>query len=169
MLVQLCGLPGTGKSTIAAAIADRRPAVLLRIDAIEAAMWRHGLTREQTGVAAYAVAAPALTRGLMVIAEAVSAVDAARQGWVGTAAAAGVRLCVIETVCPDGDEHRRRVTTRSSDIPGFTQPTWAEVMATAGGYEPRSDDRLVLDTRRDLDGCVAEALSYLDRMSRVPG
>ncbi len=166
MLVQICGLPGTGKSTIAAAIADRRAAVLLRIDAIEAAMWRQGLTRQQTGIAAYAVAhaiaTPQLVRGLTVIVDAVSPVQAARQGWVGTAAAAGVRLFVIETVCPDAVEHRRRVTTRTSDLPGFTQPTWEEVTETAEGYEPRSDERLVLDTRGDLPACVDEALRYVD-------
>ena len=86
MLIQICGLPGTGKSTLAARLADRRPVVLLRIDAIEAAMWRNGLTPDQTGITAYSVAhsvaLPHLERGQTVVADAVSAVGAARQGWV---------------------------------------------------------------------------------------
>ena len=94
MLIQVCGLPGTGKSTLAARLADRRPVVLLRIDAIEAAMWRNGLTPDQTGIAAYSVAhlvaLPHLERGQTVVADAVSAVGAAREGWRGTAEYAGV-------------------------------------------------------------------------------
>jgi predicted kinase len=167
VLVQVCGLPGTGKSTIAARIADHRPVMLLRIDAIEAAMWRCGLPRDQTGIAAYsvahAVALPHLQRGLTVVADAVSGVSAARDGWRATARLAGVPLRVIETVCPDRAEHRRRVEGRASDIPGFELPSWDRVQATAAEYEIRSDERLVLDTRRDLDACGSDALDYLDR------
>jgi predicted kinase len=61
----------------------------LRIDAIEAAMWRNGLTLDQTGIAAdsvaHSVALPHLERGQTVVADAVSAVEPARQGWRGTA------------------------------------------------------------------------------------
>ena len=167
MLIQVCGLPGTGKSTLAARLADRRPVVLLRIDAIEAAMWRNGLTPDQTGVAAYSVAhlvaLPHLERGQTVVADAVSAVDAAREGWRGTAEYAGVPLRVIETVCPDPTEHHRRVTTRTSDLPDFPLPTWEQVQTMASQYETRHDERLVLDTRRDLDTCVQDVLDYLDR------
>lgn len=166
MLVQVCGLPGTGKTTLSAALADRRPLVLLRIDAIEAALRRNGLAAEQTGVAAYsvahAVALPHLQRGMTVLADAVSPVSAARQGWEGTAAAAGVPLRVIETTCPDPGEHRRRVEQRRSDLAGFEVPSWEQVEATAAEYEPRTDDRLVLDTTGDLDACVAAALHHLD-------
>ncbi len=170
MLVQVCGLPGTGKSTVAAGLADRRPVVLLRIDAIEAAMWRQGLTPEQTGIAAYsvahAVALPHLRRGQTVVADAVSAVGPAREGWRGTAEHAGVPLLVVETVCPDPAEHRRRVTTRAGDLPGFPLPTWEQVQAVAAQYETRHDERLVLDTRRPLDDCVQDVLDHLDRTGR---
>jgi predicted kinase len=167
VLVQICGLPGTGKSTLAERLAERRPVVLLGINAIEAAMWRNGLTPEQTGVAAYSVAhsvaLPHLRRGQTVVADAVSAVGAARQGWRGTAQHAGVTLRVIETVCPDPAEHRRRVETRTTDLPGFPVPTWEQVCTVAAQYETRDDDRLVVDTRRDPDTCVQEVLDYLGR------
>ena len=79
MLVQVCGLPGAGKSTLSAAIAEELPAVLLRVDEIEAAMWTHGIPPEQSGIAAYsvmhAIAVPNLSRGQTVIADAVSGVE----------------------------------------------------------------------------------------------
>ena len=48
---------------------------------------------------AHLVALPHLERGQTVVADAVSAVRAARQGWRGTAEHSGVPLRVIETVC----------------------------------------------------------------------
>ena len=166
MLVQVCGLPGTGKSTLAAGLAEQGPSVLLRIDAIDAAMRRNGFTPAQTGIACYsvahAVALPHLRRGMTVIADAVSPVAAAREGWRGTAEAAGVPLWVIETVLPDPEEHRRRVEDRTSDLAGFTVPSWSEVQAVAAAYEPRHADRLVLATRRDRQLCVTEALQFLE-------
>ena len=82
MLVQVCGLPGAGKSTLSAAIAELMPSLVLRVDAIEGAMWKYQIPREQSGIAAYsimhAIAVPNLRRGQMVIADAVSGVEAAR-------------------------------------------------------------------------------------------
>jgi predicted kinase len=170
MLVQVCGLPGAGKSTLSAALAEQLPALSLRVDAIEAAMWRYGVARDQSGIAAYsvmhAIAIPNLRRGQVVIADAVSGVEAARAGWVSTAEAAGVALRVIEVVCPDVEEHRRRVEQRTNDLPGFTLPTWDEVQRAADEYEPRTDDRLVMDSTRPFEETVRDALRFLGAADR---
>src|SRR5262245_49720088 len=90
ILIEFGGLPGTGKSTLAARLAEETGAVWLRIDEIENAMRRNGLTADQTGVAAYSVAhdvaANHLRRGLTVIADAVNPVHEARDGWYSLAA-----------------------------------------------------------------------------------
>ena len=165
MLVQVCGLPGAGKSTLSAAIAAVRPVVLLRLDAIEAAMWTFGVPREHTGIAAYGVmntvALAQLGRGLDVVADAVSPVSAARDGWRATAEAADVALRVVEVVCADPVEHRRRVEERPNDIPGFTLPTWDDVLAMTAEYEPRDDDRLVVDGTADPGRNVERVLERL--------
>lgn len=165
MLVQICGLPGAGKSTLAAAIADVVPVVSLRVDAIEAAMWKYGIPPEQSGTAAYsimhAVAGPHLRRGQTVVADAVSGVDAARTGWVATAETFGSELRVIEVVCPDAVEHRRRVERRSNDLPGFTLPTWQQVERVSQEYEPRNDDRLTVDSTRPLADTLTDTLAFL--------
>lgn len=166
MLVQVCGLAGSGKSTLSAALADVRPAVWLRIDVIDAALRRNGLGAQQTGIAAYsvahAIAGPQLQRGHLVVADAVSAVEAARAAWVTTAAAAGVPLRVVEVVCSDPAEHRRRVEGRRSDLEGFEVPSWSWVQAQAEEYEPRQDGRLVVDSTKGVATCLEEVLAYLD-------
>jgi predicted kinase len=163
-LVEFGGLPGTGKSTLARHLAERTGAVLLRIDEIEAALRRTGLTADQTGIAAYgvahAVAGPHLRRGFTVVADAVNPVREARDGWRDLAAECGVGHVVIETRCAP-DEHRRRVETRPNDVPGWVYPDWDGVLARE--YEPRTDDRLVVDTARPVEVCHAEVARYLGR------
>jgi len=165
VLVQVCGLPGAGKTTLSAALADAVPVVSLRVDAVEAAMRRYGVPAEQSGIAAYAVlhavAGPHLRRGQVVVADAVSPSSAAREGWVGTAAAHAAPLRVVEVVCPDAAEHRRRVETRPSDLPGLPLPTWADVRGSARECEPRRDERLVVDSTRPVADLLPEVLAYL--------
>jgi predicted kinase len=167
LLIEFGGLPGTGKSTLARLLATDTKAVWLRIDEIEGAMRRNGLTAEQTGVAAYSVAhdvaANHLRRGLTVIADAVNPVAEARNGWRDLAASVGVDHVVIETVCSDGAEHRRRVETRVTDLPGWVYPTWAQVHQMMGEYQPRTGNRLVLDTTRPIDVSYQEVTAHLSR------
>lgn len=155
MLVEFGGLPGTGKSTLAGWLAGRTGAVWLRIDEIENAMRRNGLTAEQTGVTAYSVAhdvaASHLRRGLTVIADAVNPVREARLGWRDLAASVDSAHVVIETVCPDEAEHRQRIEIRVSDLPGWAYPTWNEVQQAATHYQARTDLRLRLDTTRPVE------------------
>jgi hypothetical protein len=46
------------------------------------------------------------------------------------------------------------VETRQADIPGFSLPTWEDVVSR--DYRPWTRDRMVLDTAtRSVDDCVA--------------
>ena len=167
LLVEFGGLPGTGKSTLARMLATATKAVWLRIDEIEGALRRNGLTPEQTGVAAYSVAhdvaASHLRRGLTVIADAVNPIAEARDGWRDLAAALGADHVVIETVCSDSAEHRRRVEGRVSDLPGWVYPTWAQVHQMMSEYQPRAGNHLVLDTTRPVGVSYQELTAQLTR------
>jgi predicted kinase len=169
ILIEFGGLPGTGKSTLAQHLALRTGAVLLRVDEIESAMRRNQLTAEQTGIAAYSVAhdlaASHLRRGLTVIADAVNPVEAPRAGWRNLARDCGARHMVIETHCPDTAEHRRRVEQRvaspTTDLPGWSYPTWSEVQRRAEEYQPRCYDRLVVDTTTSVHACHEQVAHYV--------
>jgi predicted kinase len=165
-LVVLSGLPGSGKTTLARALAPRLGAAVCRVDGLEAAMWHAGVGKNQpTGLAAYAVAhalaRPTLEAGTAVVIDAVNPVAAAREGWVALAAEAGAHLVTVEVVCPDPAEHRRRVEERTSDLPGFVVPVWAEVEALA--YEPWTAPRLVVDSLTPLEQQVSAVLGMVQR------
>lgn len=149
MLVVFGGLPGSGKTTLSRRVAAELSATLLRVDVIEAAMWRAGVDRAQpTGIAAYVVAEALtdthLSLGAAVVIDAVNPVQAARRPWRELAARHDVPLRVVEVVCGDHVEHRRRVEARVSDLTGFAVPTWQQVQARE--YEPWREPRLTVDT-----------------------
>ncbi|MER6418715.1 AAA family ATPase [Streptomyces sp. NPDC001137] len=148
MLVVIGGLPATGKTTPARLLAARTGAVHVRVDTIEQALVRSGLARHPVGpagyVVGYALAEEHLRQGLSVIAESVNPLAVTRDAWRDAAVRAGVPWAEVEVVCSDAAEHRRRVASRSVDIPGLPLPDWAEV--TGRQYEPWGRERIVVDT-----------------------
>ncbi len=162
MLIVFAGSPGSGKTTIARALALRLRATYLRIDTIEQAVRDAGLTKDELGAAgylvAYAVAEENLGGGRRVVADCVNPVALTRQAWRDVACRAGAGIAEIEVMCSDEAEHRRRVETRTQDIAGLQLPTWAEVLARV--YEPWTEPHGVIDTAA-LG--VAEAVAAAER------
>ena len=131
-------------------------------------MWRNGLARDQTGIAAYEVAITLagenLRLGHSVIVDAVNPVEAPRAAWRNLAAKHRAHLKIIECVCVDATVHRQRVETRVRNIAGMPELTWARVLARQAEYEPWTDARLILDTSPAApENVLAEALNYLRR------
>lgn len=166
MLIAMAGLPGAGKSALAAGLGRRLGAPVVSVDPIEAAMWRAGVSREQpTGLAAYAVAeavaSGVLALGQTVIVDAVNAVEPARGAWRALASRHAVRLTFFEVTCSDLAEHRSRLESRERGIEGFPEPTWADVERLRTNFAPWTEPRLVLDAVADLPANVARALDFL--------
>lgn len=143
MLIVFAGLPGTGKTSLAQALATHLKATYLRIDTIEKALFDTGEAPQlaTAGYAiAYKVAEDNLAFGLTVIADSVNPIEITRSAWRDVAHLSGVRLIEIEVTCSDLSEHRRRIETRIVETP----VTWQEVIDRE--YDAWPQPHVVIDT-----------------------
>ena len=148
MLIAFGGLPGTGKTTLAKAVAKRYASVYLRIDTIEMAIRTTEMLPEDIGpagyVVAYWVAEENLRLGHVVVADSVNPLQITREAWSLVARNAGVLLVEVEVLCSDPAEHRRRIESKAPDLDGLPPLMWASVCDRT--YEEWSAPHLVIDT-----------------------
>ncbi|MEV0902618.1 ATP-binding protein [Actinoplanes sp. NPDC049802] len=164
VLAVFAGLPGVGKSTLAAAVAAELPAAVLAVDTVDFTLHRYGVQEPRPGHAAYGVVAALAEQQLQighhVIIDAVNPVRSARQMWIDLADRMDVPLRVVEVICTDDLEHRRRVEERfrARDHEGI--PDWVRVLERQAEYEPYLGPRLVVDTHLAKDP-VPSVVGYL--------
>ncbi|MBM7043688.1 AAA family ATPase [Rhizobium lusitanum] len=164
MLVIFGGLPGSGKTTIARALAKRLGGVHVRLDTIEQALRNSGMLRADVGPAGYMVAygfaGDNLKLGRTVIADTVNPISVTREAWRQVARHAGVPAIEVEVICSDKTEHRRRVETREADIEGLVNPTWDEVVTRI--YDDWPPGPIVVDTAcKAVDEIIAELVAKM--------
>ena len=149
-MIALGGLPAVGKSSLAKSLARRLGAVHLRIDTIEQALRNAGLNvyGPEGYLAARDLAEDNLRLGHTVIVDSVNPVGAPRDYWREIAARLAVEPVEIEVVCSDRHQHRRRVESRGTDIPGLVLPTWQQVLDRH--YETWTTARVVDTAGRTL-------------------
>jgi predicted kinase len=147
-LIAFGGLPGTGKSSIARELARQSGAFWLRIDSIEQAILESGIVAGSVDDAgyrvAYAVAEDNLRLGRDVIGDSVNGWPETRDAWRGAALRSGAWCIEVEVICSDLGEHRRRVETRNSEVPGLIVPDWQAVISR--DYKPWGREHLTIDT-----------------------
>jgi predicted kinase len=157
MLIIFAGLPGTGKSSIARALASKLDCLWLRIDSIEEALRESGALKGDVDGAgymvAYRVAEDNLLLGRTVIADSVNPWTLTRNAWREVGVRAGVGIFEVETICSDQEEHRRRIETRGAQVRGAKPLSWRDVVER--DYQPWDRDHLTIDTGgQTLEGCV---------------
>ncbi|MGY5317926.1 AAA family ATPase [Neomicrococcus lactis] len=150
-LVVIAGLPGVGKTSVAAFLATLVDAVHLSIDAVEESLLASGFARGwQTGVAAYeagrAMAELNLHLGRVVVVDAVNDSEEARETWRRAAVATGASLEFVHLILADVSDHQRRLEGRDRGFAHVTEPLWSDVQRRRHEYAPWTDPVLEIDT-----------------------
>jgi predicted kinase len=164
MLIILGGLPASGKTTIARALATHFGAVHIRIDTIEQRLRDLPGMKDHVGEAgyrvAYGVAEDNLRVGGHVVADSVNPLAITRAAWRAVADRAKVPFIEIEIVCRDANEHRHRAESRISDIAGLVAPRWQSIVAR--DYEPWVEEHRIIDTAgRTVGDVIDEAIAIV--------
>jgi predicted kinase len=162
MLIVLSGLPATGKTALASAVARELGAVLLSVDPVDSALSSVGVEEPgPPGLAAYAVVGALaelnLGLGASVVVDAVNSVGQAKTFWIELARGLGARLLVVETILTDPDIHRERLTGRVRDL-AIDEPTWEAVTNRRDEWVAWPFAPLVIDSLEPLDANTARVL-----------
>lgn len=164
-LLVLSGMPGTGKSALAARIAKHVRLPIFSVDPIESAILDSGIARSfETGLAAYqaaiALADAQLQLGQGAIVDAVNGVSWAKRQWRQLAKRRGAKLRIIECVCSNERLHRSRLARRRRGLT-VREPTWDDVSTRKAEWVPWKERVLVVDSAEPLAGNVTRAVRWV--------
>jgi predicted kinase len=164
MLIVFGGLPGTGKTTLARALAQELHATYLRIDTIEHTLRSSGVLSAEVGpsgyLIAYALTDENLRTGQIVVADSVNRITATREAWRQVAERTRSEIVEIEVICSDPIEHRARVENRDRDAGQSIPLTWQAVIERH--YDPWDRPHITIDTaRRTIESAFGELRSQI--------
>jgi len=149
-LVVQCGLPGVGKSTVAAAIADRLGGERVRSDAVRRELFDDPTyspaEKDRVYGAMLERAREALADGRPVVLDATYERRARRDRAAALADEVGADLTLVRVVCEDGVA-RQRIRDREDD------PSEADVSVYENArdrFEPLERDHVTVDNSGDL-------------------
>jgi predicted kinase len=169
-IIAFTGLPGTGKSTLAEGLATETGVPAFAGDWLLGALRPHGvltgLDRPTFLAMYYDLLSTLIKRQLMVGQSAI--VDCLLNQeivdrWEKLAAEYGGRLRVVECVCSDEGEHRRRLEGRRRGIPGWHEVGWDHVERMRSEYPRLERDRLTVDAMDPLAQNLDRVRDYIRR------
>lgn len=170
MIVVMAGLPGSGKSALAARIAVSLPARVLDKDTIRAALFPPDEIEYSSAQDDFCM------HVMMDVAAFVLRRDPARHiivdgrtfsrgyqlaCWRSLAAELGVPIKVIECVISDETARARLERDVSEGRHVAANRDYAMYLAVKARAEPVQGPKLVIDTEQELDACTCQALAYL--------
>ena len=173
-LVVVTGYTGSGKSTIATAVADAIDATVASFD------WLMSALRSVPEVWAVAelpverqrsvgwlllgrVAEQQLRRGASCVLDLVARPEPIGS-WRALADRYGARFTVVECYCSDAELHLARVSGRSRGIPGWYELTPDDVVRSRQRYEPLPvDDKVLIDAVESVEDNLGRVLCSMGR------
>jgi adenylate kinase family enzyme len=169
-VIVFAGLPGSGKSTLAEALATETGIPAFAGDWLLGALKPHGVLSglsRPTFLALHNDLIEMLIKRQLMLGQ--SAIvdglvdDKVADRWEKTAAEYGGRLLVIECVCTDEGEHRRRLEGRHRGIPGWHEVGWNHVERMRAEFPPLTRQRLTVDAMDPLEENLRLARTYIRR------
>ncbi len=171
-LLIVTGLPGSGKSCVAGAVATDLNASVLGHDWVMAALraqlevWNAMKALDQPAFRNVGwsvmlnIARAQLRASRSVILDGVARtpqIHAAREVGDESDARTVVALCVID----DAELHRQRIAGRERRIPGWPELSWDDVQRSRADWQPPEDVDVVLDSSHSLEANFAASRSVL--------
>ena len=164
-LLQMAGIPGSGKSAIARLIGRSTKAVVIDKDILKTAALEAGAEEKLAGGLAYDVffslADHLLGQGWCVVLDSPSFWDTIPKRGAEIAANRHLPYFFIECVCDDEKELARRLRERIR----LTSQPGEEILDQSWTTVTPPEAHLRIDTTRDVERCLALALDYLGRSS----
>ena len=164
-LLQMAGMPGSGKSALARLIARSTKAVVIDKDVLKTAALHAGADEELAGGLSYdvffAMADHLLGQGWSVVLDSPSFWERIPKRGAETAAQRHVPYFFIECVCEDRDELARRLRER----PRLDSQPGEEILDEGWTTVAPPEAHLRVDTTRPLERSLELALDYLGRSS----
>ena len=169
-VIAFTGLPGTGKSTLAEALATETGVPAFAGDWLLGALKPHGvltgLSRPTFLAMYYDLLETLIKRQLMLGQSAIVdglIDDVVAERWQKTAAEYDARLDVIMCVCTDEVEHRRRLEGRTRGIPGWHEVGWDHVERMRVEFPVLTHEHLTVDALDPVDGNLRLVRKYISR------
>lgn len=179
-LIITCGLVGTGKSTVAAALAERLPLTVVTSDVVRKELAGISPTEHRrvafgqdiyspeftrrTYQAMMARAWRHLTRGASVVLDATFGQQWQREWAQRLAQAAGADFLCVECVASE-QEIRRRLAERQGDATSVSDADWSIYQAQRQALEPLEEmppqHHIIIDTSRGASAAVQQVVRAL--------
>ncbi len=162
-LVLMSGLPGTGRSALAARLAREHGWALLTKDVVTQSLAEVGIADK---LAAYTVmfglAALNLRNGMSTVLDAAFSLPRTRTQARTVAAGTGAAFTAISCVCSDPEQWQQRFTVEPPVAEGWASSAFASPEQVQKRYYPFRGPHLLLDTVEPLDACYERLIAYLN-------